>query len=38
MIAITDGNGMSLGNYVVNREDLEAALAEARARSTADVS
>ncbi len=38
MIAITDANGMSLGNYVVSRDDLEVALAEAQAPSTADVS
>ena len=28
MIAITDGNGMSLGRYVVPRTKLDAALAE----------
>jgi hypothetical protein len=30
MIAITDGNGMSLGCYVISRRKLDAALAESQ--------
>ena len=38
MIAITDANGMSLGSYVVRREQLDAALVETGGASAADWS
>ena len=36
MIAITDGNGMSLGRYVVSRRKLDASLAESQDLLAAD--